>query len=120
MTIWVEWLAAALILVGAFFVLVGAIGLYKLPDFYMRLHAPTKASTLGVGGVSLASILLSAAHGRPGIDELLIMLFLFITAPVAANLMAQAALHLRLPSQAPVPPSVRPDSTPAKDASPPA
>ena len=51
MMVLVEWLAAALILVGAFFLLVGAVGLYRLPDFYMRLHAPTKASTLGVGGV---------------------------------------------------------------------
>jgi multicomponent K+:H+ antiporter subunit G len=38
------------LLVGAFFILVGAIGLARLPDFFMRLHAPTKASTLGVGG----------------------------------------------------------------------
>ena len=90
----IEWLAAIFILVGAFFLLVGAIGLVRLPDFYMRLHAPTKASTLGVGGVLLASIVLSAAQGRPGIPELLITLFVFVTAPVSANLLAQAALLL--------------------------
>jgi multicomponent K+:H+ antiporter subunit G len=80
---------------GAFFLLVGAIGLIRLPDFYMRLHAPTKASTLGVGGVLLASMLVGAAQGRPGMPELLITLFVFVTAPVSANLLAQAALHLR-------------------------
>lgn len=106
--VWIEWTAAALIVVAAFFLLVGAIGLARLPDFYMRLHAPTKASTLGVGGVLMASMLLSFAQGRPGIAELLITLFVFVTAPVSANLMAQAALHLKVRSQAPLPPAVDP------------
>lgn len=95
--------AAIMILLASFFLLVGAIGLARFPDFYMRLHAPTKASTLGVGGVLIASMMVTFAHGRPGIAELLITLFVFVTAPVSANLMAQAALHLRLRSQAPVP-----------------
>lgn len=99
----IEWLAAACILIGAFFLLVGSIGMLRLPDFYMRLHAPTKASTLGVGGVLLASLLLGWSRGQPGVGELLITLFVFVTAPVSANLLSQAALHLRLSSRAPVP-----------------
>jgi multicomponent K+:H+ antiporter subunit G len=99
----IEWTAAILVVIAAFFLLVGAIGLVRLPDFYMRLHAPTKASTLGVGGVLIASMLVAAAQGRAGVAELLITLFVFITAPVSANLMAQAALHLKLASRAPVP-----------------
>jgi multicomponent K+:H+ antiporter subunit G len=95
-----EWLAALLLVVGGSFALIGAIGLVRLPDFYMRLHAPTKATTLGVGGVLLASMVLGWARGMPAIHELLITLFLFVTAPVSANLMAMAALHLQLPSQA--------------------
>lgn len=95
-----EWLAAVLLLVAAAFLLVGAIGLIRLPDFYMRLHGPTKASTLGVGSLLLASMIVSAIHGRAGFAELLITLFLFLTAPVSANVMAQAALHLRLPGKA--------------------
>ena len=98
----IEWLAAALIVISAFFILVGAIGLARLPDFFMRLHAPTKASTLGLGGVLIVSILLGLVNGRAGIAELLITLFVFITAPVSANLMAQAGLHLKLPSEAPL------------------
>ena len=105
----IEWSAAALVLLASFFLLVGAIGLVRLPDFYMRLHAPTKASTLGVGGVLLASMLVALSQGRPGMAELLITLFVFVTAPVSANLMAQAALHLRLPSRAPVPDGVVPE-----------
>jgi multicomponent K+:H+ antiporter subunit G len=105
----IEWSAAALIVIAAFFLLVGAIGLVRLPDFFMRLHAPTKASTLGVGGVLLASMLIAFGHGRPGIAELLITLFVFVTAPVSANLMAQAALHLKLLSRAPVPKDAVPE-----------
>lgn len=104
-----ELLAALMIVVAAFFLLVGAIGLVRFPDFYMRLHAPTKASTLGVGGVLLASLLVSADQGHPGVAELLITLFVFVTAPVSANLLAQAALHLRLHSEAALPEDVVPE-----------
>jgi multicomponent K+:H+ antiporter subunit G len=105
----IEWTAAALIVMSAFFLLVGAIGLARLPDFYMRLHAPTKASTLGVGGILLASMLVSAFQGRAGMAELLITLFVFVTAPVSANLMAQAALHLKIKSLAPTPKDAVPE-----------
>jgi multicomponent K+:H+ antiporter subunit G len=98
-------LIAALLVVGGVFTLVGAVGMLRFPDFFMRLHAPTKATTLGVGGVLLASMAWSATEGRFGWHELLITLFLFVTAPVSAQLLAQAALHLRTPSRAPVPPS---------------
>ena len=95
-----ELIIALLIVLGAIFAFVGSLGLLKLPDLMTRLHAPTKATTLGVGGVLIASMIYSAASGRFGIHELLITLFLFITAPVSANLMAKAALHLKLPSKA--------------------
>ena len=91
---------SVLLLVGSFFTLVGAIGLARLPDFFMRLHGPTKATTLGVGGVLLAAIV-QAATAEFALRELLIAAFLFITAPVSAYLMAQAGL--RLPSRAPIP-----------------
>ena len=81
----------------------------RLPDFFMRLHAPTKASTLGVGGVLVASMIVAAAQGRAGFAELLITLFIFVTAPVSANMMAQAALHLGLPSRAPIPDDAVPE-----------
>ena len=108
----IEWTAAAVILIASFFLLVGAIGVFRLPDFYMRLHALTKASTLGVGGVLIASMMVAAGQGRPGFAELLITLFVFVTAPVSANLMAQAALHLRLPSKAEPPADVLPERRP--------
>lgn len=96
-------LVAALLLIGGIFALVGAIGMLRFPDFFMRLHAPTKASTLGVGGVLLASLVIHWAQGQHGLHELLITLFIFVTAPVSANLLAKAALHLRVPSKAGMP-----------------
>ncbi|MEZ5657411.1 MAG: monovalent cation/H(+) antiporter subunit G [Burkholderiaceae bacterium] len=91
----IEWLAALLILVGAFFGLTGSLGLVRLPDFFCRLHSPTKSSTLGVGSVLLAALVLPMAHGGfPGLVELLLTLFVFISAPVSANLLSLAALRL--------------------------
>ncbi|TFY96845.1 Na+/H+ antiporter subunit G [Ramlibacter rhizophilus] len=97
---------ALLLVVGGAFSLIGAIGFLRFPDFYMRLHAPTKASTLGVGGLLLASMAWHGGLGEFALRELLITLFVFVTAPVSANLLAQAALHLRVRSQAPEPPDL--------------
>jgi len=97
-----EIIISFLLLVGAFFILVGAIGLVRLPDFFMRLHAPTKASTLGVGGVLLASMVCAFNDGLL-IHELIITVFIFLTAPVGAHLLAQAALRLKLKSKAKLP-----------------
>jgi multicomponent K+:H+ antiporter subunit G len=93
-----EVLISIFLIIGAFFMLVGGIGMVRLPDLFMRLHAPTKSSTLGLGSFLIAAMLFSAVYGRFGFAEILITLFAFITAPVSANLMAQAALHLRLRS----------------------
>jgi len=90
-----EYLLSALILLGAIFTLIGSIGLAKLPDFYMRLHGPTKASTLGAGALLTASVLyFSLNQDAISLHEILITLFLFITAPIGALLMAKAALHI--------------------------
>lgn len=96
-----EILICVFLLVGSFFSLVGAIGFARLPDFFMRLQAPTKATTLGVGGLLIASMLYFCGRGQPSVRELAITLFLLATAPVSANLLARAAMHLRLDSRAP-------------------
>jgi multicomponent K+:H+ antiporter subunit G len=96
----IQALIAALLGVAGVFALVGAVGMLRFPDFFMRLHAPTKATTLGVGGVLLASMVLSWARGGFGVHELLITIFLFVTAPISASLLAKAAIHLRAPSKA--------------------
>jgi multicomponent K+:H+ antiporter subunit G len=95
----VEGLISFFLVSGGLFALVGAIGLVRFPDFMMRLHAPTKSATLGVGGVLVASLLYFAGSGRPVIHELLISAFIFVTAPVSALTLARAAMRLGLPSR---------------------
>ncbi len=97
MNIFWEIVLAALLLTGSFFLLMGGVGLVKLSEFFRRLHAPTKASTLGVGCVLAASVgyhLFVDSDPQP--RELLITAFLFITAPISAHLMSKAALSLRM------------------------
>jgi len=93
-----EWLATGLLLLGGAFILIGAIGIVKLPDFYTRLHAPTKATTLGIGSILIASMMIHAIKGGSiNIQELVISLFLFLTAPVSAYMIAKAAIHREVP-----------------------
>jgi len=106
--IWFELAVSLLLVAGGIFALVGAIGLVRLRDFYMRVHAPTKASTLGVGGALLASMLFFGWTGqRVVIHELLITLFVFMTAPIASHLMMKSALE-REPLRRPPPPRAAP------------
>lgn len=83
-----------LLILGCGFALIGSWGLVRLPSTMERLHGPTKATTLGLGALLLASVVYFQA--RLGIwtaHELLISLFLFITAPILANMIAKVHLH---------------------------
>ena len=92
---------SAIVIIGAVFTLVGSLGLAKMPDFFMRLHGPTKATTIGVGSLLIASaVYFSNTGDGMSLHELLVTLFLFMTAPVSAHMLAKAALHLQL-KQAP-------------------
>ncbi len=89
-----ELAVSLLILLGGAFALIGSWGLVRLPSLMTRLHGPTKATTLGVGSCLIASMIYFPASGANwSAHELLITLFLFITAPVAANMIAKAHLH---------------------------
>lgn len=89
-----ELVIALLIVMGGAFSFVGSLGLIRLPDLMTRLHAPTKATTLGVGGALVASMIyFLATDGKLSIHEILISVFLFLTAPVTAHFIAKAHLH---------------------------
>ncbi|SBV38028.1 Na() H() antiporter subunit G [uncultured Stenotrophomonas sp.] len=104
MTTFLQIVLSALLLFGCFFIVVGALGLVRFSDFFKRLHAPTKASTLGVGCVLACSVAYHIFLGEdPQPRELLITVFLFITAPISAHLMAKAALSLMMESRPEVP-----------------
>ncbi|SDC38466.1 Na+/H+ antiporter subunit G [Ruegeria marina] len=94
MTEFWEIVIAFFLIVSGIFGFVGSFGMIKLKDPMSRLHAPTKATTLGVGGVLIASILHALAlELRPSLHELLITLFLFLTAPVTALFIAKWHIH---------------------------
>ncbi len=100
-----ELLVATLIVIGALFTALGSFGLLRLRDFYSRLHSPTKATTLGVGSLLVASaVYFSHLEDGLSLHEILVAVFLFITAPVGAHLMAKAALHLRVRGESGLPP----------------
>lgn len=98
-----ELLISGLIVLGAIFALVGSYGMLKFPDLMTRLHAPTKATTLGVGGALVASMVyFLTLEGHVSIHEVLISLFLFLTAPITAHFIAKAYMHKHLkPKQLP-------------------
>lgn len=95
---WQDILVAAFLVISGIFGLIGSFGLVKLTDPMARLHAPTKATTLGVGGALIASMLNTFFdHGVLSMHELLITLFLFLTAPITAHFIAKVHLHQSVP-----------------------
>src|SRR3546814_7782783 len=89
-----EILVASLIVLGGGFALIGSWALARLPSLMTRLHGPTKATTLGVGSCLVASMIYFPSQGGTwSAHELLITLFLFITAPVSANMIARSEEH---------------------------
>jgi len=96
----VEILISAFLIIAGIFGFVGSYGLIKLPDPMSRLHAPTKATTLGVGGVLIASMLyFSFAEDNFSFHELMVMIFLFLTAPITAHFIAKTHIHRHLGSK---------------------
>jgi multicomponent K+:H+ antiporter subunit G len=90
-----EWGIAILLVAGGLFGLVGSFGLLKLKDPMQRLHAPTKASTVGLAGALAASMLyFLGVKGELTWQELLITIFVLTTAPITANFLSKTHLHL--------------------------
>ena len=89
-----ELIVSALIVLGGAFALIGSWGLVRLPSIMERLHGPTKATTLGLGALLVASILwFQLVKGEWTTHELLVSVFLFMTAPISANMIAKVHLH---------------------------
>ena len=91
--------AAVAAWVGSFFFLAGAIGFVRLPDFYTRVHAPTKAATLGIPFMAFASMLVHLGAGfEIWMEDVLIILFVFLTVPVSTQILIRAAAARKVPS----------------------
>lgn len=93
-----EIVVAALLVVGGLFAVVGSWGLLRLKDRMQRLHAPTKATTLGVGAALIGLVAaIWLREGRLAGREVLVAVFFFATAPLSALFMAKAHLFLTAP-----------------------
>jgi multicomponent K+:H+ antiporter subunit G len=94
MTAWVAVPVALLLLAGGAIILIGAIGLIRLPTFYQRVHGPAITVTLGTGFILVASMLyFSVLQSRFVFHELIIMAFVLMTAPVVAMMIMRAAVY---------------------------
>ena len=91
-----ELLTAALLVSGAFFTLVAGLGIVRLPDILIRMHAATKAGTLGVGLILLA-LALNFMETGVVTRAIAAIIFLLITAPVAAHMIGRAAYRTGVP-----------------------
>lgn len=109
-----QWVVAALLLSSGLLVLVAALGLWRLPDFFTRMHAPALASTLGAWIVSLASVVHFSAQGAGlTLHVWLIIIVLAITTPVTTLVLARAALFRRRLAGDDLPPPLQPRPGPA-------
>lgn len=94
MPIWASVLVALLLIMGGSIILIGALGLLRLPNFYQRIHGPAITVTLGAGCVLLASMLyFTVLQSRPVLHELIIAAFILMTAPVVTMLLMRAAVY---------------------------
>lgn len=105
--------ATVLLVFGCSLSLLACIGLIRMPDLYMRMQSATKAGTLGVACLAIAGAIVFA-EGRAVIESILVVLFLFFTAPVASYMVARAADRSGLKAWTGVGPQPKPN-TPTSD-----
>jgi len=85
-----EWIAGILLVLGAFFMLIASIGMIKLPDLYMRIHAATKAPSLGIF-LMVVGIIVYFFNWWTSIEGLVVILFVFITTPIGSHMISSVA-----------------------------
>lgn len=92
--LWASLPITLLLLLGSAIVLIGALGLVRLPHFFQRIHGPAITITLGTGSILIASMIyFSVLQSRLVIHELLITAFVMLTAPVVAMLLMRTAVY---------------------------
>lgn len=101
MNVLIDIVSALMLLGGAFFVIVGSIGIYRLPDFYTRLHAAGITDTLGAGLI-LLGLALQAGFTLAAVKLLMILISLLVTSPTSCHALAQAARACGLEPQSTV------------------
>jgi len=90
--IMLEILSGFLLAIGVFFGLTGAIGLFRFPDFFTRVHSASVTDSMAAVCI-LAGLLLQSDFGLTAVKLLFILLFLLVTSPTASHALAKAARH---------------------------
>lgn len=88
----IEIIASLVLLTGAVFAFIAALGMVRMPDLFCRMHAATKAGAFGASLIVLA-VILFMPQLRVIIQGILIVLFFYLTAPVAAHMIARVGLQ---------------------------
>ena len=92
--VWASAIVICMLVLGGCIVLIGALGLLRLPTFYQRIHGPAITVTLGTGCILIASMVyFTVAESRLVVHELLITLFVMMTAPVVSMLIMRVAVY---------------------------
>lgn len=91
-----SWVVAILVVLGAFFAFVAGLGVLRMPDFYTRMHAVTKAGAFGAALMLLAAALHFQSL-RASVMAVVIIAFFYLTAPVAAQTLGRAAYRRKTP-----------------------
>ncbi len=87
----IEYVVCACVLTGTFFIALSAIGLLRMPTVYARLHAVSKATTLGIAGVLIGSGLMFLSEGYAPTAEVLTLVFMGLSNPAGAHMIARSA-----------------------------
>jgi len=91
-----EFIVSLFLVTGSFFIFIAALGITRLPDLFTRMHASAKASSLGIGLLAIAAGI-TFSHHWVLLQSVLIILFIFLTAPISAHMIARAGYLLKVP-----------------------
>jgi multicomponent Na+:H+ antiporter subunit G len=92
----IEAVAAGFLLAGAGFIFIAALGIVRFPDLFTRMHAASKAGSLGLGAI-LAGVAIAHPTAIVIAKCVMVLLFVFLTAPIAAHMIGRAAYLLKVP-----------------------
>ena len=85
-------LSGIFIITGALAIIIGLVGVFRMPDFFTRLHAASVVDTMGTMLI-LVGLMLYSGFNLVSVKLLLVMIFILITTPAAAHALAKSALH---------------------------
>jgi multicomponent Na+:H+ antiporter subunit G len=91
-----EIIISVFVLLGSFLILIAGIGVVRMPDLYMRMHAATKAPSMGFM-LTLIGLMIYSPTLVVLLKSIAIILFLYITMPVSASLLGKSSLDMNLP-----------------------